>query len=228
MATLTSRFEITKPDFQERGYDVPVNADFDRYDLLFWQLTQTVRLIFVNTTTIRLDRFQGDQIHVNGKIEGISAAGETLTTADNLISATGTDSGSPPGATQTLSVYRSNLDASFAPSDLRASLTAPSLFLGRNYLGITGNALNWLYVGTIDTDGAILFDSSTLVSEYNADQSSGGGLTKVEDDLNPKLGGDLDLGGFDLVDSNYCRIAVMANRHQRSGRSNRCRDSYAP
>lgn len=131
-----------------------------------------------STTEIRLNRYVGDLIEVNGELVALGAGGLVCLTTDNLISATGTDSGGAMAASTLYYVYASNSSASFAPSDLRASATAPTRGttagtsrLGIYYLADSGNGANWRFVGWVRTDGSTNFVDTTtdrlIVNYYN-------------------------------------------------------------
>lgn len=127
-----------------------------------------------STTQVSLQRYCGDTVDVNGESVSLGAGGIALSTTDNLISSTGSDSGGAMAITTLYYVYVSNSSASPFPSDLRASTTAPSSYNGIKYLGTTGNAANWRFVGyvrTISNGGTPNFaDSETqrlVINYYN-------------------------------------------------------------
>lgn len=120
-------------------------------------------------------------IEVNGEI--LDGASLSLTTSDNRITSTGADAGAAMTTSTLYYIYVSNSLASTFPSDLRASTTAPSSIYGSGtaisylevnypdmYLGTTGNAANWRFVGMAYTNGSTQFtDSQTsrLVASYH-------------------------------------------------------------
>jgi len=57
-------------------------------------------------------------------------------------------------------VYLSNANASYSPSSLRASATAPSLYNGIKDLGTSGNAAKWRFAGWARTNGSTQFVDS--------------------------------------------------------------------
>lgn len=75
----------------------------------------------------------------------------------NLLAADGTDSTTQPLASTTYYAYVSNEDASWSPSSLRLSATAPT----NGYLGASGNAANWRYVCDVTLDGSIEIEAVT-------------------------------------------------------------------
>jgi len=68
-------------------------------------------------------------------------------------------------------VYVSNADATFRPSKLGASATAPSAYRGSRYLATSGNGANWRFVGYVRTDGSTEFvdtaQNRLVVNYYN-------------------------------------------------------------
>lgn len=92
-------------------------------------------------------------IEVNNKFVDLSTELSCIVSgggAHNLLAADGTDSGSPPSSSTTYSGYVSNADASWSPEELRLSATSPT----NGYLGGSGNAANWRYVGDVELDGS--------------------------------------------------------------------------
>lgn len=138
-----------------------------------------VRLVYTGATDLGLVPHGGSLIEVNGEIVDVGS-GLYLLNTDNLISSTGADAGAAPAATTLYYAYVSNSLASFAPGDLRLSATAPTgihggLSLGTNpkgddfYLGTSGNARHWRFVGLVRTVGSSQFafsDTQRLVASY--------------------------------------------------------------
>lgn len=124
-----------------------------------------------STTQVSVQRFGGDLVDVNGANVSLGSSGIALLTTDNLITSTGADAGAAMAASTLYYVYVSNSSASPFPSDLRASTTAPSLLNGVKYLGTSGNAANWRFVGWVRTNGSTQFvDSDTqrfVINYYN-------------------------------------------------------------
>lgn len=129
-----------------------------------------------STTQISYQRDKGNYIWVNGQPIAIGSAGLTCTTAQNILSSTGTDSGAAAAASTLYYIYVSNSSASFLPGALALSATAPSSLNGTPYLGTTGNAANWKHVGWAYTDGSTHFLSGNanrhLINLYNAKELS--------------------------------------------------------
>lgn len=123
------------------------------------------------SSTLTLLPYQGDTVLVNGVSATIPGTGLTRLVTDNLISAAGADSGSPPVANTLYYVYVANALASFSPTSIRLSATAPSLVNGVKYLGAAGNSLNWRFVGWVRPNATPQFESSSLnalvVNYYN-------------------------------------------------------------
>ncbi len=129
------------------------------------------RLQWDSATQVSLQQYIGNSVDVNGLSVALGAGGIALATTDNLISSTGTDSGAAMAASTLYYVYVSNSSASSFASDLRASTTAPLAYNGVKYLGASGNAANWRFVGWLRTNGSTQFvDSDTqrfVVNFYN-------------------------------------------------------------
>ena len=115
-----------------------------------------------STTQVSLQYYNGRYIDVNGEMVDVSSSGYALLTSDNLLSSTGTDSGGAMGTSTLYYVYVSNSQASFAPGDLRASATGPSAYRGAKYLGTSGNAAHWRFVGWVRTNGSTNFVDTSL------------------------------------------------------------------
>ena len=129
------------------------------------------RLEYQSTTEVRLNALHDGKIDVNGTFETVdgSLAADQLTTLENLISSTGTDSGAAMGASTLSYVYRSNASASYAASSTRASATAPTAYRGAKYLATSGNGAAWRFIGWVRTNGSTQFadtDTSKLVTSY--------------------------------------------------------------
>jgi len=88
-----------------------------------------------------------DFVYVNNGRVDISTP-KVNNLSDNLLTATGTDSGAAPspGSPTTYYSYLSNASASYAPSSLRLSATSPT----SRYLAGSGNGANWLSVGAVE------------------------------------------------------------------------------
>lgn len=123
--------------------------------------------------TLTLFPYAGNVVAVNAQNVIVPPTGLTRLVGDNLIDATGADSGAPGGANTLYYVYISNGKASFSPSSIRLSATAPSLVNGTKYLGVAGNALNWRFAGWVRLDGTPNFASDNvnalIVNYYNRD-----------------------------------------------------------
>jgi len=123
------------------------------------------------SATLTLLPYKGNQILVGGRTVTVPSAGMTRLVTDHLITATGADSGAAGIASTLYYVYVSNPLATFSPSSIRLSATPPTLVNGVNYLGTSGNALNWRFVGWVQLNGTPQFESSLLnrliVNYYN-------------------------------------------------------------
>lgn len=124
-----------------------------------------------STTQISLQRYKGQYVTVNGERVDVGSSGLPLTTSDNLLSSTGTNSGTVMTTSTLYYVYVSNSLATYVPSSLRASTTAPSLLSGVKSLGTTGNAANWRFVGWVRTNSSTQFVNDTtdrlVINYYN-------------------------------------------------------------
>ena len=121
--------------------------------------------------TLTLLPYKGNTILVNRKTVAVPDAGLTVDVADNLIDAAGADAGAAGGANTLYYVYVANALSPFSPSSIRLSSTAPSLVNGVKYLGSTGNAINWRFVGWVYLNATPKFESSVnnrlIVNYYN-------------------------------------------------------------
>lgn len=138
-----------------------------------------VRFLYSSTAQVALYPFGGSLVEVNGEIVDVGS-GLTRLSSANLINSTGADAGAACGASTIYYAYVSNSLASFSPSTLRLSTTSPTgihvgaaLSAGYDdfYLGTSGNARHWRFVGMCRTDGSTLFqDTATqrfVASYYN-------------------------------------------------------------
>lgn len=131
-------------------------------------------LYLVNTTTVTLGLMHntGQIIEVAGtSIRAQDLTSASLTTSENLITSTGADAGAAMGTSTTYYVYVSSPAASYAPSEVKASTTGPSLGSTSLYLGTSGNALQWRFAGMVRTNASTQFvDSATqrfVWNQYN-------------------------------------------------------------
>jgi len=112
------------------------------------------RLEWNSNTSIHMVGVDGTDMEINGEI--VDVDGSTVLVTENLISSTGTNSGSaPPNSSAEYYVYHSNASASYRPSDLALSSTAPSDHRGSKYLATSGNGAEWRYVGRVYLVAAI-------------------------------------------------------------------------
>jgi len=105
-----------------------------------------------------------DFVYVNDERVDISTP-KTNNMSDNLLTATGTDSGGAAAIDTLYNSYLSNSSASYAPSSLRLSATAPT----NRYLAASGNGANWLFVGALETDGLTQITHDRQVCGYGTD-----------------------------------------------------------
>ncbi len=160
---------LTKPSPGDTNWATPVNDNWTAIEKQV--IAFQGRLQWDSTAGVSLQRYGGDTVDVNGTGVSLGASGIQLLTTDNLITSAGGDAGSAMLASTLYYVYLSNSSASTFPVDLRASATAPSFFNGVKYLGTSGNAANWRFVGWVRTDGSTQFvDSDTqrfVVNYFN-------------------------------------------------------------
>jgi len=107
-----------------------------------------------------------DFVYVNDERVDISTP-KTNNMSDNLLTATGTDSGGSAAGSTLYNSYLSNSLASYAPSSLRLSATAPT----NRYLAASGNGANWLFVGALETDGSTQIAHDRQLCGYGIDHS---------------------------------------------------------
>jgi hypothetical protein len=124
------------------------------------------------TDTVTLFPYEGTSIDISGQVITVPTLGLAVDITDHIIDSTGADSGAAPVALNNVySAYVSNGSASYAPTSVRLSITGPSLVSGVKYLGTSGNALNWRFIGWIGTNTTPKFESSLarryVVNWYN-------------------------------------------------------------
>lgn len=123
------------------------------------------------SATLTLLPYKGNRIEINRRLVLLGVGGLTRDVADNLITVTGADSGAAGAVSTLYYVYVANALATFSPSSIRLSATAPGLVNGVKYLGTTGNALNWRFVGWVQLNATPNFESSLLsrliINYYN-------------------------------------------------------------
>lgn len=117
-----------------------------------------------SSTQISVQRYNGNWIEVDGEAVSIGDDGLSITTSDPLVEASGGVGSSTPGANTLYYVYVS-------ASGIRLSGTAPSRYRGVYYLGDSGSARLWRFVGWVRTDASTQFvDDETdrlVVNYYN-------------------------------------------------------------
>lgn len=128
------------------------------------------RVELFSATAVRLQRYTGNIVTV-GSENVTLGSGKVLNNTDNLITALGADAGSAMAASTFYYLYLSNSSASFAPSSLRASINGPTSLNGTLYLGTSGNAANWRFIGWVFTNASTQFEDSPtnrlVVNYYN-------------------------------------------------------------
>lgn len=104
-----------------------------------------------SATAISLRPYKGKSVVVNGEIVGTPTGGRSCANTDNLITATGANSGGAPTVNTLYYAYVSNGRASYASRSLRLSASAPTTLRGQKYLASSGNGANWRFVGWVRT-----------------------------------------------------------------------------
>ena len=121
--------------------------------------------------TLTLRQYAGNKVVVAGLTVSVSSSGLSVDVTDNLIDAAGADAGAPPSPSTLYYVYISNRRSPFSPESIRLSATPPVLVNGVKYLGASGNALNWRFVGWVQPNATPEFESTTvnrlIVNYYN-------------------------------------------------------------
>lgn len=121
-------------------------------------------------TTLYFKQYAGDIVEVNGQPVSIGTVGKSVTTSAALIDSGGLNSGTL-GPDGTYYVYISNTLANPNPSSLRLSITQPVLYNGVKYLGTSGNAANWRFIGYIHTNLSTQFEDTEtkrlVINYYN-------------------------------------------------------------
>jgi hypothetical protein len=143
------------------GVPTPLNVFEARLDTDFGGVSNTLTLL----------QHKGRRVEINKRVITVPGGGLSRDVADNLIDAAGADAGAAGAANTLYYVYVSNAMASFSPTSIRLSATAPTLVDGVRYLGAAGNALNWRFVGWVRLNATPQFESSEtgrlVVNYYN-------------------------------------------------------------
>lgn len=150
--TIFSRRRLNLIQGNGVGIAVADDAGNNEIDITF-RATEPLfqaRMVASSGTSLALENFNGNFVLV-GTERVLVANVDDWDTGDNLIAADGTDAGGDAAVDTLYYVYVSNSSASFSATSLRGSATAPSEVDGVLYLGTTGNALNWRFVGRIRT-----------------------------------------------------------------------------
>jgi len=128
------------------------------------------RLSWTSNTQITLGAYGGNAVEVNGQSVSVQS-GIICATTQDTIQFDATDSGFTPSASTFYYVYLSNASVGFLPSSLALSVQAPTLVNGVYYLGSTGDAASWRFVGAVYLDAAVHFTDTdaarNVVNYYN-------------------------------------------------------------
>ncbi len=130
------------------------------------------RLERTSSTTLDLTRTAGALTEVHGGLVPIPAAGLQLDISSYMIDSDGEEVAVAPAASTMYYTYLSNLKASYRPGGLAMSLQAPTLADdGFLYLGASGNALEWRFLGWVFLSSAVQFTDNPVnrhvVNYYN-------------------------------------------------------------
>ncbi len=162
---------LTQPAIGSTAWGTQMNTNLQ---VLQAQLTNAMqgRIQRDSATQISLQRYSGDTIEVNGLNVSMGSSGLVFNaTTTNTLNADGTDSGSKVVASTLYCVYVSNTSALAFPSSLSLSTQAYVSVNGVRYLGSSGNALNWRFIGWVRTNGSTQFQDTPgkrfIVNYYN-------------------------------------------------------------
>lgn len=162
---------LTQPAIGSTAWGTQMNTNLQ---VLQTQLTNAMqgRIQRDSATQVSLQRYTGDTVEVNGLNVSMGSSGlafNALTT--DTITSTGADSTSLVAASTLYYVYISNANATFLPSSLALSTTAYTSFNGVRYLGSSGNAANWRFVGWVRTNASSQFQDTPgkrfVINYYN-------------------------------------------------------------
>lgn len=122
------------------------------------------RLQVDSTTTISLQRYDGNWVEVDGEAVSLGSSGYGLTTSTGLLAATGYLTATAPSASTLYYVY-------LGYGQLRLSATAPSKQKGIYYLGSNPAGMKWRFCGWAYTNSSTQFtDGITarhVINYYN-------------------------------------------------------------
>lgn len=133
----------------------------------FLRSLENLKLSRQSTTVIKAEAIRPgirDYVMIDNVLETITSL-TTDVSSDNAIAADGTDSGSTPSASTLYYIYISNSLASYAAQSIRLSTTAPT----NGYLGASGNAKNWRFLGACYLDAATQMLQNWNVCGYGVD-----------------------------------------------------------
>jgi hypothetical protein len=124
-----------------------------------------------DATTLTLKRYNGQYVVVNNEIIKIPSKGADLQISDKLIDSDGSNVGTSMSAQTLYYIYGSNSDSSYFSNSLRGSETSPSLVNGVKYLGVSGDPVNWRFVGWAYVNDNTAFQDNEngrlVVNQYN-------------------------------------------------------------
>lgn len=146
---------------QYLGYGNPQQGADDPEDFRFGAAGG--RLGYSSSSEIEYAIYSSNVLEVNGINVGLEPAGASTlicTSTDDLIDAAGDSTASPPGSGTRYYAYVCN-GADGLGVRLRLSLEPPAYVKGIYYLGTTGNAVNWRFVGTVALLGGVFRDDVT-------------------------------------------------------------------
>jgi len=128
------------------------------------QHTTKGRLRRNSVTVFQLERPSDIEQYVVSNGERVSVATPLTNdvSSDNLINSTGANAGGTGGASTLHYAYVSNTQPAFAPGEVRLSTTAPT----NGYLGTSGDALHWRFIGAVRIDGSSQIEDDFAVCGF--------------------------------------------------------------
>lgn len=152
------------------GFNNPQQSADDPQDFRFGEAGGRINL--QSSTEIEYAIYTSNVLEVNGVNVGLEPAGSSsllCVSTDNLIDPNGDDAGTPPASATRYYAYVCN-GADGLGVRFRLSLEPPAYVKGIYYLGTSGNAVNWRYVGTVALlGGSPAFrddDTARLIANY--------------------------------------------------------------
>jgi len=111
-----------------------------------------------STTVISLQRYTGNWVEVDGAALSITSDGLSRDVANALLESNGSVGSSAPSADNLYAVYVGGDETQIRLS----GTTTPTLYLGTYYLGATGGAVKWRFVGWVWVNSSTQFVDSEV------------------------------------------------------------------